>query len=175
MMMRANPIRVCTYTFMQCIYPLKTALAGGQLSCGIFIFSCTDINIHCPYTVEPCSNADVRVFQKMLQESWPPARAFLRGYIHCIYIKANSCTIALSIPITKGVQARMNGIYQGNASDRERNCRFMVLDRMNCLIMNQVQTSIYIVHTLYKHVCKWYITYMFVYILAQSLSIRCIY
>ncbi len=48
-----------------------------------------------------------------------------------IYRKANSCTIALSIPITKGVHARTNGINQGKASGRERNCRFMVWDRMN--------------------------------------------
>jgi hypothetical protein len=94
------------------------------------------------------------VFQKMLQESWLPARAVFRGYIHCIYRKANSCTIALSIPITKGVQARTNGIHQGNASDRERNCRFMVWDRMNWdeQCSDKYIHCTYIVHTLYKHV-----------------------
>ena len=40
----------------------------------------------------------------------------------CMYRWANSCTIALSIPITKCVQASTNGIHEGNASDRERKC-----------------------------------------------------
>jgi hypothetical protein len=47
----------------------------------IFTFSCKDIDMHSIYTVYQCTTADVRVFKEMLQESYPPARAILEGYI----------------------------------------------------------------------------------------------
>ena len=66
--------------------PLKTALAGSQLSCSIFWKTRTSAFEHDSTVYEQCLLMSVHENMKMPQESWPPARAVFRGYIHCMKV-----------------------------------------------------------------------------------------
>jgi hypothetical protein len=68
------------FLYIQCIYPLKTALAGSQLSCSIFWKTRTSAFEHGSTVYEQCILMSVHENMKMPQESWPPARAILREY-----------------------------------------------------------------------------------------------
>ncbi len=110
-----SPVPACT-TFMKrctmlvyrrfCIcsvhtrtYTLRMPVAGGQLSCGILPFSCTDSDI----TVHGLSM--YRRWHTRLYAFWSKChrkadhlpQAFLGciyAYVHCIYRTADSCTLA---------------------------------------------------------------------------------
>ena len=74
------------FLYIQCIYPVRTALAGGQLSCSIYWKTCTYALWQRLNMVEQCLLMSVHENMKMPQESWPPARAILRGHIHCMTV-----------------------------------------------------------------------------------------
>ena len=74
------------FLYIQCIYPLKTALAGSQLSCSIFWKTRTSAFEHDSTVYEQCLLMSVHENMKMPQESWPPARAVFRGYMHCMKV-----------------------------------------------------------------------------------------
>ena len=63
------------------IYQLRIILPWCKLSCSIFNFLCTDIDILVIYAVYLCTTADVRLFVKMLQESLHHGKMILNGYI----------------------------------------------------------------------------------------------
>ena len=151
----------------------------------IFIFSCTDINIHCLTMYKRWHTHMYSFLSKCYRKAdhLTPATAILRGCEHCMYRMANSCTTALSIPLTKAVQTHTNGIPQGNTLSRERNCMFMVWDWMKrdepctdkCIHCTAtVQTCMY--KTIHVFLCLYHVqiryihlhivfTYMFVYML----------
>ena len=56
-------------------------MPGGKLSCSIFTFSCTDIDILLIDIDILRTTADGRLFLKMLQESLHPGKMILNGYI----------------------------------------------------------------------------------------------
>ena len=71
----------CTDKVKSGIYPLRIILPGCKLSCSIFTFSCTDIDILLIDIDILRTTADGRLFLKMLQESLHPGKMILNGYI----------------------------------------------------------------------------------------------
>jgi hypothetical protein len=89
--------RFCICSVHTRIYTLRMPVAGGQLSCGILPFSCTDITVH--------GLSMYRRWHTLLYAFWGkrPRKAdhlpqaslgCIYAYVHCIYRTADSCTLA---------------------------------------------------------------------------------
>ena len=88
----------CTYSVQTRIYTPKTALAGGKLSCGISEKQCLSAAVQRLSMAERCSAMSVPYNRKCHRKAYHLPEPF-KGCIyvseHCMYLMANSCTIAL--------------------------------------------------------------------------------
>ena len=87
-----------TDTVQTRIYTLKTALAGGKLSCSISSKQCLSAAVQRLSMAERCSAMSVLYNGKCHRKAYHLPELF-KGCIyvseHCLYQTANSCTIAL--------------------------------------------------------------------------------
>ncbi len=90
----------CTCRVHTRIYSPRMAVAGGQLSCSIFTFSCTDIAVH---GLTMYSSWHMRMYaflKKCCRKADHLPQPFLGSiyvYEPCMYRNADSCTLALYV------------------------------------------------------------------------------
>ena len=151
---------MCTYTVPTCIYPLRMALAGGQLSCSFSHFRVQTCNIHCLAMYKIWHTSMYAFLKKCYRKADHLPEPFLGGislYETCMYTLAYSCTLASSKGGTGTVQASMNCIPQGNTLSRESFCMLMVWNRMN---QDEPCTDMYIHCTAIVQICIYKLMYL---------------
>jgi hypothetical protein len=90
----------CTCRVHTRIYSLRMAVAGGQLSCSIFTFSCTDIAVHGLTMYSRCHTRMYTFLKKCYRKAdhlQQPFSGSIYVYEPCMYRNADSSTLALYV------------------------------------------------------------------------------
>ena len=140
----------CTCRVHTRIYTIRMSVAGGQLSCSILAFSCTDIAVH-GLTMYSSWHTLMYVFlKKRYRKADHLPQPFLGStYLseQCMHRIADSCTLELYVGPWR-LYRQVWRQFEGSSS------RKYCMDVCLCIYM--FRPCIYLVHTLYRHVHTMY-------------------
>ncbi len=136
----------CTDKGKSGIYPLRIILPWCKLSCSIFTFSCTDIDILLKDIDILLTTADVRLFVKMLQESLHHGKMILNGYIPLFPMSVQNSVFLYD--------STVHPYYKGGSGENKVEYLKAVLGAIDIflLLWNPMHMSIYPVYTWHVHV-----------------------